>query len=376
MDIDGPGRTLPDSDNANPAESSPNDVNVNNDERERERTTQEPLGRIDPDDAFSSRPLPRPGVSGVPALQIGGINSTADAVDDEVEHPPLPPPPPPPPPLPLTRRVQIPPGPDPRWLYIPRRRYVNIVKKLSLLSGLESDFGFGLTVKRDCRHLTSGMISCYDYECTSSECHSGCSEKHDLSRVCRWNLERTTNSYFDLERRTLDPTEAGRVKVHTRLILAEDLSPLVVDLIGGMFRMSPEFFEDHLSLSGYTGSDSEGERRPTWLLNTSIKMSFSMDWYRPALPEVPITEMLRKNIIDDQWPKIRVPSCDNQVHTVRTCSNILRRQWDLSSEPRRQISGQKVERPVGLEERITVWKKQLKNFRISMSSYPIENRFT
>lgn len=52
--------------------------------------------------------------------------------------------------------------------------------------------------------------------------------------------------------------------VHTRVILVEDLSPFLIELLGVTFQLNPEFFKCHLQGSKYNVRTKQEPASSTW----------------------------------------------------------------------------------------------------------------
>lgn len=144
-----------------------------------------------------------------------------------------------------------------------------------------------------------------------------------------------------------------------RIVLVEDLTPNLIELLGATFQVPPHVFEEHLDRSGYTKDLEGGDRKKAWHSRASTQGFSSVTWFRPVLPLVPVTSRLRSKLISDRKPRVRCPfdGCQAHGHNLRlnTQANIWRHQLDLCPEPGVYHKDSDTEYPVGWEERATMW---------------------
>lgn len=147
-----------------------------------------------------------------------------------------------------------------------------------------------------------------------------------------------------------------------RIVLVEDLTPSLVDLLGATFQIPPHVFEEHLDRSGYKKNTGDVDSSAAWYTRSSTQGYSSVTWYRPVLPLLPVTSRFRSKLIRDRKPRVRCPfdGCHDDGHNIRlnTQSNIWRRQLDLCPEPGVYHKGSDTEYPVGWEERATIWMRE------------------
>ena len=166
-----------------------------------------------------------------------------------------------------------------------------------------------------------------------------------------------TSSKLDECRHFICPIDSSQIE--TRLVLVEDLGPTLINLLGAMFDLSPEFFEEHLYRSDYRGSGASGVSPLTWRTSNLRKNYVSLAWSRPGEYWATIEQ--------DQWENLlgHNPACveavtqfedkrgqtSNVYHEFVAKTNIFR----LESEMSANSAGILPEKyPCGLEERATV----------------------
>lgn len=159
----------------------------------------------------------------------------------------------------------------------------------------------------------------------------------------------------------------------------------MIFLLGGALQMSPEFFEEHLINSGWSGSDYGDLEADTWNTRGTNKDYASIGWYRPVQPvdrpdtssdlSVPLasrTFLLASPGLASTKPARRQSHDSNRFLPLQTTwiskVNIMRRDWDLSPLPDpngwcRNFSA--------WEERMTIWHKQLDGCVLGTSINPI-----
>ncbi|KAF2624662.1 hypothetical protein BU25DRAFT_423788 [Macroventuria anomochaeta] len=147
-----------------------------------------------------------------------------------------------------------------------------------------------------------------------------------------------------------------------RIVLVEDLTPTLVDLLGATFQIPPHVIEEHLERSGYKKGTEGADSRVAWHTRSSAQGYSSVTWYRPVLSLVPITSRFRSKLIRDRKPRVRCPfdGCQNDGHYLRlnTQANIWRRQLDLCPDPGVYHKDSDTEYPVGWEEKATIWMRE------------------
>ena len=160
-----------------------------------------------------------------------------------------------------------------------------------------------------------------------------------------------------------------------RVILVEDISPALIDLLGACFEIPPHVFEEHLDESGYRTTRENRQRATAWHSRSSAQGYSSITWYRPVLPLIPMTSRFRTKLVRNVKPSVRCPydGCqlqerDQSRHYVRleTTGNIWRRTLELCPEPGVYHKGSKTEFPVGWEERATIWTRDIDGCKFGM----------
>lgn len=156
-------------------------------------------------------------------------------------------------------------------------------------------------------------------------------------------------------------------EVLTRFMLIEDLSASLIETLGAVFEIDPEFFAEHLNRSGYNGTDYDDALPPHWETHGMPKAHTSMKWYRPVQQNPKVTQWMAKpsTILDmvsvnrdedDTESAERVPGSVTwtstevdidgkyieRLHQAVISTNIFRRSWSLSTRPasRTEASGQ------------------------------------
>lgn len=145
-----------------------------------------------------------------------------------------------------------------------------------------------------------------------------------------------------------------------RVILVEDLNPSLIDFLGVTFEIPPQVFEEHLKQSGYSAS-LESDNDESWHMASSDQGYMSISWYRPVLPTIPVTPLLRKKLTSGDQPQIRRNR--RTVH-LNTTTNIWRSTLGLCPAPGVYHKGSKPEYPVGWEEKVTIWAREIKTCKV------------
>lgn len=154
-----------------------------------------------------------------------------------------------------------------------------------------------------------------------------------------------------------------------RLILVEDLTPVMIDLLGATLQIPPHVFEEHLERSGYRGVVDRRDDATAWHTRPSAHGYSSITWYRPVLPLVPITPGFHAKIIgDNALPQVRCPIEDCEIHDLwfGTVANIWRHKLDLCTDPGVYYKNSQTRYPVGWEERATIWTREDEDCRFGM----------
>ncbi|KAJ5981769.1 Mg2+ transporter protein CorA-like/Zinc transport protein ZntB [Penicillium canescens] len=141
--------------------------------------------------------------------------------------------------------------------------------------------------------------------------------------------------------------------VKQRLIFVEDLSKPMMDKLGEIFSINPEFFEEHLLNSGYAGGKYDSPPARTWSTASFEKSYVSFRWIRPVyrLPTYFSSRDLEDLLEDSTKHFTRQGSV-----TTRILTNIFRLEWGLWTDPAKTV---RMKRECGLEERVSIWRKKL-----------------
>lgn len=144
--------------------------------------------------------------------------------------------------------------------------------------------------------------------------------------------------------------------VKQRLLIVPDLAPQIISLLGNLFGLSPEVFEEHLINSGYEGANYDDKPAHTWSTAKMKKSHASIKWYRPVQrrPVAPYSARDREILLDPTQGRLVNYAIDSHVYQTR--SNIFRSEWEMWTDPK--ITTQE-ERICGWEERATVWSQKL-----------------
>lgn len=152
--------------------------------------------------------------------------------------------------------------------------------------------------------------------------------------------------------------------VATRLIVIEDLSSAVIEILGSALEIRPEVFEAHLRNSGYerTRSTDVSNQSRMWKRFDSSQLYDSLTWFRPVLPTLSISDGKYKDIWADRNPRLPClyPNCTRDNHKVATKRNVLRNRFALSIFNDTDNLGHF---PIGWEERITIWRRKIGHCR-------------
>ncbi|KAJ5822698.1 Mg2+ transporter protein CorA-like/Zinc transport protein ZntB [Penicillium robsamsonii] len=142
--------------------------------------------------------------------------------------------------------------------------------------------------------------------------------------------------------------------VQQRLILVEDLSNPMIDILGENFSINPEFFEEHLLNSGYAGGKYDSPPARNWSTSSFEKSYRSFRWIRPVyrLPTYFSSPDLEDLLLEDSVTHFT----RKKSVTTGILTNIFRLEWGLWTDP---ATTSMMKRVCGLEERVSIWKKKL-----------------
>ncbi|KAE9368888.1 hypothetical protein N431DRAFT_561211 [Stipitochalara longipes BDJ] len=148
-----------------------------------------------------------------------------------------------------------------------------------------------------------------------------------------------------------------------RLIVVEDLCPSTIEFIGTRFRISPEFFEEHLINSGYGSASYTDASARSWKTSSMKKSHVSIKWYRPAwrLPIAPYSKsdlkklLTRGGLLNDAR---NISKSEVEATVCQIQPNIFRSEWDLWMDPKTTTH---MKRLCGWEESASLWIGMLPN---------------
>ncbi|KAJ6108246.1 Mg2+ transporter protein CorA-like/Zinc transport protein ZntB [Penicillium sp. IBT 18751x] len=133
------------------------------------------------------------------------------------------------------------------------------------------------------------------------------------------------------------------------LILVEDLSERVIHKLGEEFGINPEFFEEHLVNSGYSGANYEQTPAKLWKTASFEKSYISIKWYRPVW-RTP-TYFSSRDLSDLFRYQTEHFTYLGKI-TSQPMTNIFRSGWGLWTDPAKTT---RVKREYGWEEQISIW---------------------
>jgi hypothetical protein len=146
-----------------------------------------------------------------------------------------------------------------------------------------------------------------------------------------------------------------------RLITVEDLYPDIIKLLVVTFGVNPEFFESHLSNSGYNNGQYNDPSPQLWR-TAGMKASYvSLKWYRPAwrLPVVPFSTQDLEDLLNPEPGRLEYTlGKSNDLRIFETEANIFRSEWDLWTDLKTTT---RMKRLCGWEERASIWRGNVPN---------------
>lgn len=124
--------------------------------------------------------------------------------------------------------------------------------------------------------------------------------------------------------------------------------------------------EEHLTNSGYGGSNFNDRDPKNWKTSVMKKSYASMKWFRPAwrLPLAPFSKKQLDDLLDPDLGTLNFPRGKLRASTVEVGSNIFRSEWDLRTDPR---ATNREKRKCGLEERASVWRGKMPETECELS---------
>ncbi|KAL5350106.1 hypothetical protein ACLOAV_005143 [Pseudogymnoascus australis] len=140
-----------------------------------------------------------------------------------------------------------------------------------------------------------------------------------------------------------------------RLLIVPDLAPQIINLLGGLFGLSPEVFEEHLINSGYNGAKYNDKPAHTWATAQMEKSHASIKWYRPVrrCDVAPYSNQELEVLLDPAQGRL---NRDKGGAVYQTKSNIFRSEWEMWTDPKITTRDERVS---GWEERATVWRQKI-----------------
>ncbi|KAB8263102.1 hypothetical protein BDV32DRAFT_136167 [Aspergillus pseudonomiae] len=143
-----------------------------------------------------------------------------------------------------------------------------------------------------------------------------------------------------------------------RVFIVEDLSERTIHALGETFGVTPEFFEEHLLNSGYSGAQYDDPPARSWKTAGLNKSYVSIQWVRPMYRRQPLfSNRDREDLLDLNRDGLDYIS-GNSIFSLKAETNIFRPEWDLRVDPHRTA---KETREFGLVERASIWKKKVED---------------
>jgi hypothetical protein len=221
----------------------------------------------------------------------------------------------------------------------------------------------GIVASDDCRDQNAGSMLVFDYDTQESLIYRTYRGR-TLPNGALWGDMPPDYYIRDVPNiRNVPPNVA------TRLIVLEDLSSAVIEILGSALGIRPEAFEAHLRNSGYerTRSTDVSNQSRTWKRFDSSQLYDSLTWFRPVLPTLSISDGKYKDIWADRNPRLPClyPNCTRENHKVATKRNVLRNRFTFSI-----LNGTENPEhfPIGWEERITIWRRKIGHCRFGTSN--------
>ena len=169
---------------------------------------------------------------------------------------------------------------------------------------------------------------------------------------CRGNLQDARDEFTEVLINNRPPD------LQLRLLVVEDLSVVLIRVLGSCLGINPEFFGEHLLNSGWHENSYTDPESDTWNTRDFIKDYISIKWYRPTKGRVrrPCWEAGHESSLkldSTQTPQYwdeGLTKAKTVNHTTSALVNILRRFWETNLDS---------ESFSAWEERATVWQTQL-----------------
>lgn len=188
-----------------------------------------------------------------------------------------------------------------------------------------------------------------------------------ISSIDFFESSRSSLREFELDsndtRNILKLGEMGQIpkEVKRRLLIVPDLAPQTINLLGNLFKFSPEVFEEHLINSGYNGANYDDKPAHTWPTAKMKKSHASIKWYRPVqrLDVAPYSNRGLDVLLDPKQGRLkRTADSDKDLHVYQAQSNIFRSEWEMWTDPKITTREKRIS---GWEERATIWSQKLDN---------------
>nr|POE72058.1 hypothetical protein CFP56_11934 [Quercus suber] len=154
------------------------------------------------------------------------------------------------------------------------------------------------------RHKNTGSVTCIDYFEGRRR-----PKVHNKLSISEFGSRRTFTESLEALRVTSKPGIA------TRVLLIEDLSAGLIESLGSVFELDPEFFAEHLNRSGYDGLDYADELPSRWETYGMPKAHASLKWYRPVHENPKITQWKKdpRSLLDRVGDNASKPSNDMEL---------------------------------------------------------------
>lgn len=161
--------------------------------------------------------------------------------------------------------------------------------------------------------------------------------------------------------------------VQLQLLVATDLSVPLMNCLGSSLGINAEMFEEHLLNSGWQDGRYDDSESDTWNTYHMVKDYVSIKWLRPVTRSLPsryfedYKTLLSQNAGGLKWTDTVRNAAGKLVKIgfqVKPWANVLRREWDLSTDPQVTTSAGSF---TTWEERATIWTRQFETCRTGMS---------
>lgn len=168
--------------------------------------------------------------------------------------------------------------------------------------------------------------------------------------------------------------------INTRLIIVEDLTKDLISCLGIYLGINPQCFAEHLRDSGYRNNLFSEFDSQLWNTSALPNDYVSVKWYRPMYRRIQDPRTYARNaLLDDSGIFFREPSeffkkrkgrhKDSRsrkriTYRRKAATNILRADWHIGTNPDAETIKSS---PFVLEERATVWAKQIDSCHVGMA---------